>query len=271
MLSEFRKNGYVLLNVENKKAFGKFNASLESLIKHYCRIEAIQIDDGDYFHNGYKLLDKKNHNRIHDIYNILRNSNVIYNLITLPEINKAAKIILSMNENDPLNYFFHVCRMDPPGDDKFILGWHQEDYGLPSKSSSLRLWAPLVERNGVENGSIDVLVGSHNDGELPHYICENNGYNSLYIPEEHIELSRYQRMTVELDPGQVLLLAPNLVHKSNYNKGTRVRYSLTAHFKNPIDVNFELFSKEERFTLSRTKAVNYNQYNKSSNKNSSAY
>jgi len=271
MLSEFEKNGYILLNVENKSVLDEFNAALESLIRHYCHAEGIQIDAKDIFHKGYLLLDKKNHDRIHEIYNILRNSNVLYNLITLPAISNAAKTILSMNEKDPLNYFFHVCRMDPPGDEKFILGWHQEDYGLHSKSSSLRLWAPLVERNGVENGSMDVLVGSHKDGEFPHYICEKDGYSSLYIPEEHIDFSKYSRMTVELEPGHMLLLNPNLIHKSNYNKGTRVRYSLTVHIKNPMDANFELISKEERFKLSRMKAVNFNEFSKSSGKNIAAY
>ncbi|MGH8120972.1 MAG: phytanoyl-CoA dioxygenase family protein, partial [Gammaproteobacteria bacterium] len=130
---------------------------------------------------------------------------------------------------------------------------------------------PLVERNGAENGSMDVLVGSHKDGEFPHYICEKDSYSSLYIPEDHIDFSRYARMTVELEPGYMLLLNPNLVHKSNFNNSTRVRYSLTVHIKNPMDANFELISKEERFKLSRMKAVNYNEYSKSSGRNIAAY
>ncbi|MGH8120322.1 MAG: hypothetical protein ACRESK_06885, partial [Gammaproteobacteria bacterium] len=77
MLSDFEKNGYVLLNVENKSIFDEFNAALGALIIHYCRVEGIHVDANDIFHKGYMFLDGKNHDRIHEIYNVLRNSDVL--------------------------------------------------------------------------------------------------------------------------------------------------------------------------------------------------
>jgi ectoine hydroxylase len=116
----------------------------------------------------------------------------------------------------------------------------------------------MVNSNNKENGSIDVLVGSHREGVIPHYLEETEGgYNTLHIRENQIsDIDKYVKVTVDLKPGDVLLFHPNLVHKSNMNHSDRVRYTLTAHFLDPLDENFKLLSYNEIIRLNRTRCIN---------------
>ena len=119
------------------------------------------------------------------------------------------------------------------------------------------MWCPLINRNDEKNGSIDILVGSHKK-EIPHYLERlSDNYLSYSIPESSIEnFNDYNKITVGMDPGDVLLFHPNLIHRSNNNYSSNVRYSLTTHFIDPKDENFKLISDDEIVRINRKRCVN---------------
>ena len=64
---------------------------------------------------------------------------------------------------------YHIVRLDAPSDARFLYKWHQESYYTIPDANSLQVWAPLVEKSTKENGTVEVLVGSH-EKEIQHRI-----------------------------------------------------------------------------------------------------
>lgn len=256
MLEEFNENGFVVVDIEETVFIKQFNEGLGSLLQSALKKHNLSCDD--IFNEGFIKLDEVDHYEIHKIYNILRNSNILSSLVNSNSISSAIKTLLDLDEDQPFYNMYNICRMDPPGDEKFILNWHQETYSTIPDTKSLQLWAPMINPNNEENGSIDVLVGSHKEGVIKHYLEETkDGYVSFKLKESQIsDIAKYERITVDLKPGQFLLFHPNLIHKSNFNKGSKVRYSLVSHLINPFDENFDILSNNEIIRLNRKRCIN---------------
>ena len=73
-----------------------------------------------------------------------------------------------------------------------------------------------------DNGPLEVLIGSHKEGHLENF-------------QDHLPrlLSTYQQHTVEMNPGDVLLCSPFIVHQSLVNTGRQSRYVFLNGFALP--------------------------------------
>jgi len=72
------------------------------------------------------------------------------------------------------------------------------------------------------NGPLEVLIGSHKEGHLENF-------------QDHLPrlLTTYQQHTVEMNPGDVLLCSPFIVHQSLVNTGSQSRYVFLNGFALP--------------------------------------
>ncbi len=257
MLNDYKENGFVILkSAISDDNLKNFNEGLEFLLKKECN--DLGKTFSDYYNDGFMWLDKNNHDKIHKIYNTLRNSDLLGRISFQKDILSYIKVLMGMNDIGPLYKMYNVCRMDPPNDATFLLNWHQESYSTIPHTSSIQMWCPLINRNDKHNGSIEVLVGSHKK-EIPHYLVRltDDDYLSYYLPESSIEnFHDFNKITVEINPGDVLLFHPNLIHKSNNNNSRNVRYTLTTHFIDPNDENFKLISIAEAIKLNRKRCIN---------------
>jgi ectoine hydroxylase-related dioxygenase (phytanoyl-CoA dioxygenase family) len=256
MLNKYKENGFVILKsaiIDNNLKY--FNEGFELLLKKECN--DLGKTFSDYYNDGFMWLDKNNHSQIHKIYNILRNSDILSRIVFQENILSAIKVLMGKKDTESLYKTYHICRMDPPKDTTFLLNWHQESYSTIPHTNSIQMWCPLINRNDEKNGSIDILVGSHKK-EIPHYLERlSDNYLSYSIPEKCIEnFHDYNKITVGINPGDVLLFHPNLIHRSNNNYSSNVRYSLTTHFIDPHDKNFKLISDDEIIRLNRKRCVN---------------
>ena len=257
MLNKYKENGFIILkSVITDNNLKHFNEGLELLLKKECN--DLGKTFSDYYNDGFMWLDKNNHDKIHNIYNVLRNSDLLSRISFQENILSSIKVLMGKKDNESLYKMYHICRMDPPKDAKFLLNWHQESYSTIPHTNSIQMWCPLINRNDKKNGSIDVLVGSHKK-EIPHYLerLTDDDYLSYSLPESSIEnFHDFNKITVEINPGDVLLFHPNLIHKSNNNYSSNVRYTLTTHFIDPHDENFQLISANEAIKLNRKRCVN---------------
>ncbi len=259
ILEEYKKNGFIIVDINDNSLLENFNKGLRYLLNDACNRNSMKNDD--IFHKAFIELDRINHDEIHFIYNVIRNSNITSNIVNDKLIEKSIKTLFNIEES-PYYVMYNVCRMDPPSDKKYILPWHQESFSTIPEVQSVQLWAPLIGSNNAENGSIDILVGSHVGGVIPHYLkqSEDGDYTTFFLKNDQININKYKKITVDMSPGQALLFHPNLIHKSNTNNSNRVRYSLTAHILNPLDKSFKLMSYNEIIRLNRKRSINSDEF-----------
>ena len=113
--------------------------------------------------------------------------------------------------------------------------WHQDfgywhNYGcLAPDMISVYI---ALDKATRENGCLQVLKGTHLLGRLNH-IRENEQTN---VDPEFLEaaLNRFQRVYVEMDPGDALVFHGNLLHRSDANCSTSYRWAYICSY-NAID------------------------------------
>jgi ectoine hydroxylase-related dioxygenase (phytanoyl-CoA dioxygenase family) len=118
--------------------------------------------------------------------------------------------------------------------------WHQ-DYGywykngFPFPDALISLMVALTEAT-KENGCLQVLKGSHKMGRIEHHFAgEQQGADMPFVEEA---LKLFERVHVELMPGDVLFFHPNTLHMSEANLSDRPRWSLISAYNLSYNVPF---------------------------------
>jgi len=236
----------------------QFNIKLTKIIDFF--LVKNNLSSSNPLHNGFMQLDKLDHKNIHIIYNIIRNSDALSYLTSSQKVFNTIRNLLGNEEDTPLYNMYHISRMDPPSDIRFLYKWHQESFYTIPNTNSVQLWAPLIEKSTKENGTIDVLVGSHKK-EIQHRIEKvPDGHEQKYIKDEDIK-DKFELLKVELNPRDALFFHPYLIHKSNHNIGNKVRYSLVSHYLDPLSVDYHTDITDLSFgEHHRKRCINYKEY-----------
>ena len=109
--------------------------------------------------------------------------------------------------------------------------WHQ-DYGYWYNNGCLTpdmaSCSIAVDRNTRENGCLQVLSGSHHLGRVDH-VRENEQY--VADPERvQAALTRFENVSVPLEPGDAILFHCNLLHRSDANNSDRRRWNFICSY-----------------------------------------
>jgi hypothetical protein len=105
--------------------------------------------------------------------------------------------------------------------------WHQ-DYGYwynngcltPDLASCLI----AIDAASAENGCLQVLRGSHHIGRIDH--GKTGDQTGADLERVEVALQRYERVFVELNPGDAVIFHSNLLHRSDRNSSERPRWAL---------------------------------------------
>ncbi|HEX6429206.1 MAG TPA: phytanoyl-CoA dioxygenase family protein [Niastella sp.] len=110
--------------------------------------------------------------------------------------------------------------------------WHQ-DYGYWYKNGFLfpdamiSVMLALTEAN-KKNGCLQVLKGTHKIGRIEHnFAGEQQGADMDFVNEA---LGRFERVYVELEPGDILFFHSNILHMSEANTSDRPRWSMISAY-----------------------------------------
>ncbi len=127
-------------------------------------------------------------------------------------------------------------RADHPGEDHYLYPWHQDYlYNLGSQDS-LTFWAPLVDVDDV-NGCLIVAPKSHRQGILPVIANDplnqnKNSAQSFTVARLEEVLRDFERVTVPMKAGDVVVFHGNLLHASQANRSGATRWSLQFRYFN---------------------------------------
>jgi hypothetical protein len=130
-----------------------------------------------------------------------------------------------MTEAKSINFFYDQIFAKEPHATKAAL-WHQDFPYLPLEGEQiLRLWVPL-DRVTANSGAVHYLKGSHAWGIVYH----PRGYKTIseYQPDFDADYDKYDWLVGEVQPGDVILHHPKVVHGSRGNTTNRFRRALTT-------------------------------------------
>ncbi|NOR57827.1 MAG: hypothetical protein GQ474_04815 [Sulfurimonas sp.] len=258
-INDYNKQGFIVKkDFFSLEEISQFSKKLTQIIEFFLKKNNLHSQEP--LHDGFIQLDKINHTDIHTIYNIIRNSDALSCFVSSKKVFDIIGQLMSNDVDSPIYNMYHVSRMDPPQDERFLYKWHQESFYTIPNTKSIQLWAPLVEKSTKENGTIDVLIGSHIK-EIQHRIEKvPNGHEQKYLDDIDIK-HKFETLKVELSPRDAVFFHPYLIHKSNHNIGNKVRYSLVSHYLDPLSTDYDTDITDLSFAeYHRQRCINYEEY-----------
>ena len=115
-----------------------------------------------------------------------------------------------------------------PGSEMQVVPWHQDHgyYGEDDrKDLVLTTWIPMVPVDHA-NGCMQVIAGSHLNGPLKH----EKGSNAAAFLEIPSGVDETNVETCEMEPGDVLIMHPMVLHRSTPNVSDVIRWSVDLRF-----------------------------------------
>ena len=123
----------------------------------------------------------------------------------------------------------YFCKM--PGDSKQVV-WHQDaSYWPLTPSKTVTVWLAIDDVD-IENGAMEVVSGSHLNGQVPFEYSKPEEDNVLNQSVHNAE-DFGQPVAFEMEAGQISLHTDLLLHGSRPNTSNRRRCGLTMRFVPP--------------------------------------
>lgn len=236
--NDFKNNGYIILkNFFTKTELNDFQESLVKLIKinlekaskKYSDID-INNFDGKELDEGIIKLEETDTNFIADIYDIIPTMPSFMRLTAKQELSELINTIFEREKNFPLYTFTNRCRIDPPLITRKSTKWHQEIFYTIPKSNFVQIWGPLIRDITKKNGGIEICLESHREG-IAKQSCDSKLDPNRFIIDNDI-IDKYEKITIELNLGDLMIFNPNLFHRSGSNISNEVRYTNIGMFHN---------------------------------------
>ena len=202
---------------------------------------------------GYMELDKKDHTAIERLYQFLRCSSLVMEIVSNHKISSIVEELLGLRPYDSIYIPYQVVRMDPPRDNRFTYEWHQESYYSMFGADQVQLWMPMMCPATIANGTMSILMGSHLRGEVKHCLKKTPGGHEQKCIKKDLTKWPDGEYFASLNVGQVVLFHPHAIHRSNENRSKEVRFSLVAAYSNPYDSRFKITSDQERNDYHRSR------------------
>jgi ectoine hydroxylase-related dioxygenase (phytanoyl-CoA dioxygenase family) len=258
MNSEFNKfntEGFVV----KKKFFSKseiltIQKKISEIIINVSEEINIKSKKKDFYfliNNTLPKIYKKNKKMGSYIFDTLSRLNIFRDLTNNKKtINKICEI-LKINKKDLLSAKFSLFLFTKLHKNHAI-GWHQESayYSDPNfkefqfikKTNSLFTWIPLT-KTYPGNGALILKPGSHNITSLKHIKNNfNNRYKGswnkrgeIYIKNFEKISMKYKSKTISSNPGDIIFVDFNTLHKSGINKSNKTRVGVIMRFGEKLD------------------------------------
>ena len=253
--SEFKKNGYIIVNIVDKKKLNilkeSFAGMVEILIKKKFNFKTHFKNKNAKINyllsQGMLKLDKKNHKYISNLYDQVVKSVDFYNLITEKKIISLVNGLLDRKRNLNLYVNSTSIRMDTPGLTPFVYGWHQDSKSNIKNSNFVQMWMPVFNNVGKELGGLHILEKSFKHKILTtHTKVEKEKLKKKEIlraaPNVKI-LSKglnLKEKVLYANVGEAIFFNKNLMHKSGINKTkNKLRYVCTSFYHDIYNPNWK--------------------------------
>jgi len=236
----FDENGFVILkNVFNQSCMQDFNSEVAEIIRAHLAKAKIEdnYSEDQIFDIAMEDLEKKDHEFVASIYDTIFQCPSFLRIISEKSLTNSIRNLMG-KANAPLYGYTNRCRIDPPKDDRRTYGWHQEVFYTVPKGNYLQTWAPLIRNTTIENGTIQVAIGSHKEGIAKQSWNEINGRATQILVNSEV-IDKYEQTSIEMELGELLIFSGYLAHQSGTNTSNQHRYSLVGMYHDVSKLEFE--------------------------------
>jgi phytanoyl-CoA hydroxylase len=236
----FDENGFVILrNAFNQTCLQDFNLEVREIIR--AHLAKASIDDNYFEDEIFDLamsdLENKDHEFIASIYDTIFQCPSFFRIISEKSVSDSIRNLMN-KRNAPLYGFTNRCRIDPPQDERRTYGWHQEVFYTVPKGNYLQTWAPLIRNTTIQNGTIQVAIGSHKEGIAKQSWNEIDGRATQILIDAEV-INKYEQSSVEMELGELLIFSGYLAHQSGINTSNQYRYSLVGMYHDVSKLEFQ--------------------------------
>lgn len=210
MKNTFETNGFCIVkNAFSQTLLDELAKSLKNILK---REETnVSLDQ--------LILDREveNHQIVYNASATVGSSAAAYRLLGNSEIISILEAISGISAHRIHIMPMHV-QIQCPSDERFDYKWHQESSFYPMYPDVLSVWFPLLRPSSCLTGTMAVIPGSHKKGkrDANMYFSHEKFRQIEPVVEDYEE--NYQ-IVIEINPGDVCIFHPDLVHKSLGNQG----------------------------------------------------
>ena len=231
--SKYQNNGFVIIkNVIPQTKITSLRRTFDILSKKFLGLD--YTSNRKKFLNNYILLRKTNPILCGYLYDSLTTSFALQNLIFDKNIQLHIKNVMG-EKLENLSHFFRCLRIDTPQENPNELGWHQDvqddSHGQVNQIDGLTLWAPLTIAN-ADQGTMKMCVSSHFKKIKSIKFSKRNKFQSKYIniPDKFSKI--YDKIKVNINPGDCVLMNMNTLHRSvtSENPQAELRLTVIARF-----------------------------------------
>jgi hypothetical protein len=216
----FKENGYVILTdlfteVELDQARSEIFSLFETRFREINEGGRAGYELLSFYYEEQKEMWRQCARRMFDLLSV-------YGMAAKPRVIEMLKRI---GLATPMISTRPEVRTDMPKDGKYMQPWHQDwRYGQGSFNAAT-IWAPLHAVD-VENGTIDVMPGTHLMGYLENE--ELPAPRRFSITDPRINTLPY--FPVEMKLGEAVVFSQMLVHRSGFNQTNLPRLTVQIRY-----------------------------------------
>ena len=237
-LDFFHTRGYLILeNVLEPAAFAPLIAEIDAIVDQAAR-EAHSRGELSDLHAGLSFSRRLVHvqSQLADPAALLGQlkgklqTEGMFHIMTQPAL---LDIVESLIGPEILVHPQYNLRAKLPNQDVTVVPWHQDlGYLKPDAEGTfmVNFWIPLVDAT-VENGSLEIIAGSHRAPLIGHRLGMGPGANFKGITDEHLPPG--ERVPCLLKAGGVVVLQHKTIHRSIPNHSDHIRWSLDLRYSDP--------------------------------------
>ena len=218
--NEFKRDGYVIRNVADKKSLDYIQSQFIKLIKKNYKFEKNYNNEKilNFVHKKIKK-NQLNNFRLKILNHINKNENCRYNYFKISKPYLEAIVGNELVMQKKINLSIQL-----PEDRDSLLAVHSDVWSGDSPFEVV-VWLPLV--NCFKTKSMYILPANLSS-QFNKKISKKNYQNS----EKVFQLIKKKIKWIKINYGQVLIFNQSLPHGNRVNKETETRWSLNCRFKN---------------------------------------
>lgn len=254
----FNKYGFVILkNFHNKNKIIEFRNTIFELLKKKAESYKIHFKKKDNnIHSLLKLVHKKNKNIHRELFFVIRDLPIYYDLINNVKIINLMKCLLDSNIID-VSHESSIFRIDSSFNRKRQQDWHQDYPYILGSKPGIATWTPINDIS-KSMGSPLLIPRSHEKAEKVTLIKNHSQYdpNTLKILDRKKLILKYKNNiipSINIKAGDTIIMHGFLLHRSGKNfHTTKSRWVLTTRYSNPL--SDEMINSGWKRTRVETKA-----------------
>jgi ectoine hydroxylase-related dioxygenase (phytanoyl-CoA dioxygenase family) len=216
----FNVNGYVLFSdLFSEQDIVNIRTEFFDLVSFLKKKYSIKVSEINNESNAFEIFsfDPKLRKNLYELTQELRS------ITSLCGSQKLTSVFQKMGLEFPV-LRNQAIRIDFAQEPQFLQGIHQDVRGMRS-GNCLNFWIPLQTVN-ENNGTLSVFPKSHTLGGVVPKTTNESGYQ--IFKEE--EISQFEKILLEIQPGHALMFHPYLFHGSVHAKENRLRLTITLRF-----------------------------------------